>query len=319
LEEFPMHDITLQNIESDLIAASQQQPVLLDIWAPWCGPCKTLGPVLERLETQYEGRFALAKLNSDDQPEISGQLSQMFGVRSIPFCVLFKDGQPVDGFVGALPEAQVRAFLDKHLPSVEEVAAENEVALAESLMAQGDVGSALDKLKEAVALDPANDTARYDCLRALLTAGHLEEARALYAPVAARVVQDPRFAACGLWLQAFDQAATARPAAQLEAAIAANKRDFDARFELAQTHFAALRYTDAMDQLLEILLRDKSWHDQLARKTFVAVLEVMTRSVPAGRDPAPAKSTLELAGAPAAVATDPVVDSYRRKLSMTIF
>jgi putative thioredoxin len=314
-----MQDITLQNIEQDLIAASQQQPVLLDIWAPWCGPCKTLGPVLERLETAYAGRFALAKLNSDEQPEIAGQLSQMFGVRSIPFCVLFKDGQPVDGFVGALPESQVRAFLDKHLPSEAEAAAESEVALAESLMAQGDVGSALDKLREAVALDPANDTARYDCLRGLLTAGQLEEARALYEPVASRVVQDPRFAACGLWLEAFDRAATARPVAQLEAAVTANRRDFEARYELAQVHFAALRFTDAMDALLEILLRDKGWRDQLARKTFVAVLEVMARSVPAGREPTPAKSTLELAGAPAAVATDPVVDSYRRKLSMTIF
>jgi thioredoxin len=96
-----------------------QVPVLLDIWAPWCGPCKTLGPVLEKLETSYAGRFSLGKLNADEQPEIAAQLSQMFGVRSIPFCVLFKGGQPVDGFVGALPEAEVRKFLDKHVPSAE--------------------------------------------------------------------------------------------------------------------------------------------------------------------------------------------------------
>ena len=114
-----MLDITLQNFEADLINASMQQPVLLDIWAPWCGPCKALGPVLEKVETAYEGRFVLAKLNSDEQPEIAGQLSKMFGVRSIPFCVLFKDGQPVDGFVGALFEGEVRGFLDKHVASVE--------------------------------------------------------------------------------------------------------------------------------------------------------------------------------------------------------
>jgi len=118
-----MLDITLQNFEADLISASKTQPILLDIWAPWCGPCKALGPVLEKLETAYTGRFALAKLNSDEQPEIAGQLSQMFGVRSIPFCVLFKDGQPVDGFVGALPEAEVRQFLDKHVASEEQLAA----------------------------------------------------------------------------------------------------------------------------------------------------------------------------------------------------
>ena len=103
-----MIDITLQNLETDLIAASMQQPVLLDIWAPWCAPCKVLGPVLDTLEAAYGGRFKLAKLNSDDQPEISAQLSQAFGVRSIPFCVLFDQGQPVDGFVGALPEAKIR-------------------------------------------------------------------------------------------------------------------------------------------------------------------------------------------------------------------
>lgn len=96
-----MIDITIENFESDLIATSMQVPVLLDIWAEWCGPCKALGPVLEKLEQEYAGRFVLAKVNADEQPEIAGQLSQMFGVRSIPFCVMFVGGQPVDGFVGA--------------------------------------------------------------------------------------------------------------------------------------------------------------------------------------------------------------------------
>ena len=315
-----MPDISLQNFETDLIQASMTRPVLLDIWAPWCGPCKALGPLLEKLETDYEGRFALAKLNSDDQPEIAAQLSQMFGVRSIPFCVLFKDGQPVDGFVGALPEGQVRAFLDKHVPSAEAVAADEDVAQAKELLAEGDTRSALEKLQEAVAIDPANSTARYDYLRALLGAGLVEEARRAYNPVASAVLPDPRLAAAGHWLSACESAATARPPEQLEQAIASNKRDFDARFALAQSHFAAQRFTQALDELLEILMRDKAWHDELARKTFVAILELMTKPAPskAEADAAP-KGKLEVAGQAVVAPSDPLVDGYRRKLSMTLF
>ncbi|KQW39897.1 tetratricopeptide repeat protein [Rhizobacter sp. Root404] len=315
-----MQDISLQNFESDLITASMQQPVLLDIWAPWCGPCKSLGPVLEKLETDYGGRFVLAKLNSDEQPEIAGQLSQMFGVRSIPFCVLFKGGQPVDGFVGALPEAQVRAFLDKHVPSSEAVAAAEDVEEAQALLADGDTDSALEKLQEAVAVNPGNDAARYDYLRALLGAGRIEEARRAYEPVATKVMLDARLAAAGRWLEACEQAGAARSPDQLAAAIAANKRDFDARFELAQGHFAAQRFTQALDELLEILMRDKAWKDELARKTFVAILELMTKPAPTKAEAAAApKGKLELAGQAAVTPADPVVDGYRRKLSMTLF
>ena len=287
-----MQDISLQNFEADLITASMQQPVLLDIWAPWCGPCKALGPLLEKLETSYAGRFTLAKLNSDEQPEIAGQLSQMFGVRSIPFCVMFKDGQPVDGFVGALPEGEIRAFLDKHVPSVEALAAADDVQEAQALLADGDTESAVEKLQEAVAVNPGNDAARYDYLRALLGAGRVEEARRAYEPVASKVLLDARLAAAGHWLAACEQAPQARPAEPLAAAIAANKRDFDARFELAQSHFAAQRFTQALDELLEIVMRDKTWRDQLARKTFVAILELMNKPAPAKPEAAAPKGKL---------------------------
>jgi putative thioredoxin len=313
-----MIDISLQNLEAELINASMQQPVLLDIWAPWCGPCKALGPVLEKLEVAYAGRFKLAKLNSDEQPEISGQLSQMFGVRSIPFCVMFKGGQPVDGFVGALPEGEVRKFLDKHVPSAEEAAADEELAEAEDLMAEGDTDSALERLQEAVAINPGNDTARYDYLRALLAAGRIEDARRVYEPVAGKLMLDARLAACGHWLDACEKAPSARPAPALAAAIAANKRDFDARFELAQTHLAAQRFPEAMDELLEIIMRDKSWNEELARKTYVAILELMSKPAPKAEAAAP-KGTLEVAGKMTAASADPVVDQYRRKLSMALF
>jgi putative thioredoxin len=317
-----MQDITHQNLEAELVNASVQQPVLLDIWAPWCGPCKTLGPILEKLEVAYAGRFKLVKLNADDEPEIAQQLSQMFGVRSIPFCVLFKGGQPVDGFVGALPEPEVRKFLDKHVPSAAEAAAEDEMQAAEELLAGGDNDSALDRLQAALATNPANDTARYDYIRALLNAGRIADARAALAPVANHPMLDPRLVAAGHWIAALEAAPKLRPRDTLEAAIAANKRDFDARFELAQIHFAKREFTQAMDELLEILMRDKGWKDELARKTYVAILQIMTKNAPPPKADAaaPAKGALEVAGKAALQApADPLVDSYRRKLSMTLF
>jgi putative thioredoxin len=313
-----MTDITLQNFESELIQASLQQPVLLDIWAPWCGPCRTLGPMLEKLEAAYAGRFKLAKLNSDDQPEISGQLSQAFGVRSIPFCVLFDQGQPVDGFVGALPEAQIREFLDRHVPSTEELQAEEQSEEAADLAAAGDADSALERLQQALAIDPANDAVRSDYVKLLLETGHLAQARQAWEPVASKAPLDARIAALGHWIDAGEKAPGARDEAALQAAIAANKRDFEARFELAQRHFAAARFTEAMDELLEIVMRDKAWKDELARKTYVAILELMTRPAPKPAAEA-AKGTLEVTGKAAVAPTDPVVDQYRRKLSMALF
>jgi putative thioredoxin len=313
-----MIDVTIQNFQDELIAASMQQPVLLDIWAPWCGPCKVLGPVLEKLEVAYAGRFKLAKLNSDEQPEIAGQLSQAFGVRSIPFCVLFDQGQPVDGFVGALPESQVRAFLDKHVPTVDELEAEAELEEAEVALAEGDADAALAKLQQAVAIDPANDEARFDYVKLLLERGALAQAEPAFEPVAKKAATDPKLEALSHWIAAQRKAPTARSADALAAAIATNKRDFDARFELAQTHFAASRFTQAMDELLEIVMRDKAWNSDLARKTYVAILTLMAKPAPkpaAGE----AKGALEVTGKAAAVSADPVVDQYRRKLSMALF
>ena len=312
-----MIDITLQNLETELVQGSLEQPVLLDIWAPWCAPCKALGPVLEKLEVLYEGRFKLAKLNSDDQAQIAGQLSQMFGVRSIPFCVMFKEGQPVDGFVGALPESQIREFLDKHVPSYDELTAKEEVAEAEDLLAEGDVQSALSKLAEALALDPKNDVARADYVRALLQEGQWAAAREALAPAQSKLMLDARLGALDHWLQAGERKAP-RSGAALQAAIESNKRDFEARFELAQLHFAAQRFTQAMDELLEIVMRDKAWNGEIARKTYIAILELMSKPTPKAKPDAP-KGTLELAGHVTTASVDPVVDSYRRKLSLALF
>ena len=323
-----MIDITLENFETDLLAGSAQVPILLDIWAPWCGPCKALGPVLEKLEVDYAGRFQLAKLNADEQQEIAGQLSEMFGVRSIPFCVIFAGGQPVDGFVGALPEAQIRDFLDKHVPSEGAIASELETEQAEQLVAEGDTASALDLLEDAVARDPGNDEARYDLIKLLLAQGNPAAASSVFEPIASRatgLLAEPRVTAFGRYITAAQTAPDLRPATVLTELIAANKRDFQARFDLAQQHFAVGLFTQAMDELLEIIMRDKTWSDELARKTYVAILEMMTKPIPkASSKPAVAaaadnKGKLEIAGKHEVASADPVIDQYRRKLSMALF
>ncbi|HRH16876.1 MAG TPA: tetratricopeptide repeat protein [Aquabacterium sp.] len=320
-----MIDITIENFETDLLAVSAQVPVLLDIWAPWCGPCKQLGPVLEKLEEEYAGRFILAKVNADEQPEISGQLSQMFGVRSIPFCVMFTGGQPVDGFVGALPEAQIREFLAKHLPSEDELLAQAETQEAEHLAETGDADSALALLEDALAKDPGNDEARFDLIKLLVAEGALEPAQAVFEPIASRAtgpLAEMRVAAFGRYIEALAQARQGRSPTELSAALEANKRDFEARFEMAQLFFAAGHLTDAMDELLEIIMRDKAWSDEKARKTYVAILEVMTKPQPkpVAKAAAPGDAPkLEIAGKVEVPAANPVIDQYRRKLSMALF
>ncbi|MDP9900290.1 tetratricopeptide repeat protein [Variovorax ginsengisoli] len=304
-----MIDITLENFQSELVEGSATTPVLLDIWAEWCGPCKQLGPVLEQLETEYAGRFTLAKLDADKVPQISTQLSQMFGVRSIPFCVMFVGGQPVDGFVGAIPADKIREFLDKHVPAAEELEAAAEEEAALEALAEGDTDGALEKLQNAVATDPANDDARFDLVKLLLQLGRIDEAKVAFAPVIARTSLVRRFDALQRWMDAIDFAAPVvgevPTLAEADAKIAATKRDFDARFARAQLLMADQRWTDAMDELLEILMRDKAWSDDLARKTYIAILELIE----------PPKVKVADGQIPP---DDPTVATYRRRLSSVV-
>src|SRR6476659_9782303 len=144
-----MIDVTLANFEQEVVATSMTTPVLIDFWAPWCGPCKSLGPILEKVEVAYGGRFKLVKIDSDQEQ----QLGAAVGIRSIPTCILMMNGQPVDGFAGALPEGKIREFLDKHVPPAGDQAEE---AIEEEEEEPMDAGSQLEKLQHTVATDPAN-------------------------------------------------------------------------------------------------------------------------------------------------------------------
>jgi len=304
-----MIDITLENFQTELIDGSMTTPVLLDIWAEWCGPCKQLGPVLEKLEVEYGGRFTLAKLDADKVPQISQQLSQMFGVRSIPFCVMFSGGQPVDGFVGAIPADEIRAFLDKHVPGADEAEAMEQEAAAHEALADGDTEGALERLQHAVATDPSNDDARFEYIKVLLREGRIDDAKVAFAPVIGRTSAVRRFDSLKRWLDAIDFAAPATGAApsiaDAEARIAANKRDFEARFDRARLLMNGQRWTDAMDELLDILMRDKAWSEDLARKTYIAILDIIE----------PPKPKVADGQIPP---DDPTVASYRRRLSSVV-
>jgi putative thioredoxin len=298
-----MIDVTLENFESEVIAASMTQPVLVDFWAPWCGPCKVIGPLLEKLEADYAGRFKLVKIDSDQEQQLAGA----FGIRSIPTCILLMNGQPVDGFMGAVPEGKVREFLDKHLPPAGPQPEEEAVEEAPP----GDLHPAaqLEKLQHAVATDPANDEARFEYVKALLLAGRTDDAKVAFAPVIGKTAVVRRFGSLQKLMDAIDFAASepdaSKRATEFDARLAANKRDFDARFGRARLLMAQQRWTEAMDELLEILMRDKAWNEDLARKTYIAILDVI-------EPPRPKVAEGQIPP------DDPTVATYRRRLSSVV-
>lgn len=297
-----MIDVTVENFDAEVMQASATTPVLVDFWATWCQPCLTLGPLLEKLETAYAGRFKLAKVDADAQQ----QLAAAFGIRSLPTCVLVVNGQPVDGFTGAQPESQVRALLDKHLPpALETPPADADPAPAAPLSPEAQLQQHLD----ALAKDPAAHAERFAAGKLLLLAGRLQEAKDLRAAVPPQSLPTRQLQSLDYWSAAIDHAAgTANAAAAmaaLDAKIATNKRDFDARYAKAQHLLASQQWTAAMDELLEILMRERTWNNELARKTYVAILDLME----------PPKAKVADGQIPPEDAT---LASYRRRLSSVI-
>jgi len=267
-----MLNTTGDTFQRDVIDASRELPVLVDFWAPWCGPCRTLGPMLERLEQDSAGRFRLVKINSDENPELSAQ----FGVRSIPYVVAFVDGRPVDSFVGVLPESQLRAFIERVAPNPGEIERRKAFALLES----GDRAGAAAALRAALALDPANDEARLALAGLLLevtteSGGEsLEgEARDLLAKTGALIRQTPRFRALQTRLDSLEQAARLPSADELQQRIAAQPGDLQARADLARLLIAQGQFEPALEQLLEIVSRDRAFGE--ARTAILAVFDLM--------------------------------------------
>ena len=297
-----MMNVTVENFDAEVVDASMHIPVLGDFWAPWCGPCKVIGPLLEKVEADYEGRFKLVKIDSDEQQEIS----QAFGIRSIPTCVLMVQGKPVDGFMGAVPEGQIKEFLDKHLPAADVLEAEVTSVEVSDAPDANDPVAIEEALHQAVLKNPDDDDARFDYIKHLLLAGRDDDGKVAFAPVIAKAAHVRKFDSLQRWMKAIDFATDLPEASRnFDEKIALNKRDFDARFAKAQTLMAAQNWVGAMDELLEILMRDKAWTDDLARKTFIAILDIIE----------PPKVKVADGQIPP---VDPTVATYRRRLSSVI-
>lgn len=256
-------DVGLADFQTRVVEESARRPVVVDFWAPWCGPCKSLKPVLEKLAAEYGGKFLLAKVNSDENQELAAR----YGVRGIPSVKAFIGGQPVDEFSGAIPEAEVRAFLDRLIPSpADEVRAQ----AAEKRM-DGDLSAALQLLADASRLDPEHLGVRLDAAEIMLDLNEADEASRLLASVPDDA--DPRVAQLRARLQFLGAAGADE--AELQARIAADENDLEARLQLAKLWVAASHYEPAMEQLLEIVRRDRGFEDDIGRRTLLDVFNLL--------------------------------------------
>lgn len=269
----PEHDIDvgLADFPQHVLEESKRRPVVVDFWAPWCGPCKSLKPLLEKLAVEYGGRFLLAKINSDDNQELAAR----YGVRGIPSVKAFIDGEPVDEFSGALPENEVRAFLDRLVPGP----ADELRAQAAELRVAGDLSGALQRLADASKIDPAHIGVRIDAAEIMLDLNEADEARRLIGSVPDDA--DARMPQLKARLQFMGAAGEDRTA--LAERVAANENDLEARLKLANLLVASGQYEAGMDQLLEIVRRDRGFEDDVGRKTLLSVFDLLNGDERASR------------------------------------
>ena len=262
-------DTTTQGFMKDVIEESRRQPVLVDFWAEWCGPCKQLTPVLESAVKSAKGKVKLVKMDIDKHPAIPGQM----GIQSIPAVIAFVNGQPADGFLGALPESQVKDFIARITKDKLGGEAQDLLKTADEALAAGHAEDAVALYSEVLHDDPASVPALAGLARAQVAAGSLDEAKQTLARIPEAKQNDSAVAAARSALEVAEQAKSAGPVGELEQKVAANPADHQARFDLAVALNAAGKREAAADQLIAIVKRDRKWDDDKARKQLVQFFE----------------------------------------------
>jgi putative thioredoxin len=258
-------ETTTQTFVKDVVEESKRQPVLIDFWAPWCGPCKQLTPILEKAVRSAKGKVKLVKMNIDEHPAIPGQM----GIQSIPAVIAFVNGQPADGFMGALPEGQVVAFLERLTKDRIGGEAQDLLKAADAALADGDPAGAADLYAQLLAEDNTNVQALAGLARTYVETGAIEQAKQTLALVPDSKLNDASVVAAKAALDLAEQAKALGPIAELEQKVAANPLDHQARFDLALALNGKGRRLEALEHLISIVKRDRKWNDDGARKQLV--------------------------------------------------
>jgi putative thioredoxin len=262
-------DTTTADFRQDVLVESMQQPVLVDFWAPWCGPCKQLTPVLEKAVRAAGGKVKLVKMNIDEHPQIAGQL----GVQSIPAVFAFQRGQPVDGFMGALPESQIKSFIERLVGPLGPSAVEEILAEADELAASGDLAGAAELYAAVLSQDPENAPALAALVKLHVELGDIDGAKQFLAMASAAKANDPAIAGARAAIELAEQAGALGDLADLQRRVEANPLDHQARFDLAVALNGRGQREEAANHLLEIVRRDRNWNDDGARKQLVQLFE----------------------------------------------